>query len=140
MRQCFIAPQKPLLGIMAIKYKNSSRFNRLFKKLCKKYKTLPNDFDKLKKLSISLFHNPDIHFDNQGIVKIPGFNTSKIVIFKVKKFACRSLKGGAMSGLRVVYAYHIKKELVEFIEIYYKGNQSNHNEHLINEYLKQFGH
>lgn len=42
-----------------------------------------------------------------------------------------------MSGLRVVYAYHLEINLVEFIEIYYKGNQKNHDKKLIEKYLAQ---
>lgn len=135
MRQCFIAPQKPLSETIVIKYKNTTKFTKLFKKLAKKYKTLPDDLNKLKKISISLFHNPKIHFDNKGIVEITGFNHERVKIYKVRKFACKSLKGGAMSGLRVIYAYHHHDNLVKFIEIYYKGDQSNHSQKLIDIFL-----
>ena len=138
MRQYFIALLKPLLETTAMKYKNTPKFTKLLKKLSKKYKTLDDDFEKLKTLSISLFHDPNINFDNQGIKEIPGFGGHRVKVYKVKKFACRSLKGGAMSGLRVIYAYHLNVDLIGFIEIYYKGNQKNHNGKLVKQYFAQF--
>lgn len=42
---------------------------------------------------------------------------------KVKKFACKSLKGkGGHSGIRFTYAYFPFEDKIEFIEIYYKGD------------------
>lgn len=136
MRQCFIAHQKPQSGSMVIRYRQTTKFSKLFKKLSKKYKTLPDDFEKLKKHSISLFHSKTINFDNKGIVEITGINHNLVRFYKVRKFACRALGGGAMSGLRVIYAYQEKIDLVEFVEIYYKGNQANHSEKFIDEYLR----
>ena len=47
-------------------------------------------------------------------------------MIKVKKIACRSLKGrGVNSGLRLVYAiYEIEKRIV-FVEIYHKNDKAN---------------
>jgi len=39
----------------------------------------------------------------------------------------------------VIYAYHLKTktiELIEFIEIYYKGDKENENRERIKDYLK----
>jgi hypothetical protein len=47
-------------------------------------------------------------------------------IYKVVKFACKSLKGrGVKSGLRVIYAYFPDQDKVEFIESYFKAEQEN---------------
>jgi len=42
-------------------------------------------------------------------------------IYKVKHFRCRALKNkGSRSGIRIVYAYFLEENKVEFIQIYYK--------------------
>jgi mRNA-degrading endonuclease RelE of RelBE toxin-antitoxin system len=47
-------------------------------------------------------------------------------IYKVRKFACKALKGkGAMSGIRVIYAYFPDLDKVEFVEMYFKADQEN---------------
>jgi hypothetical protein len=46
-------------------------------------------------------------------------------IIKVRKIACRALKGkGTNSGLRLVYAYFPKEAKIILVEIYHK-NESN---------------
>lgn len=120
-----------------MEYRETVKFTKLFKKLCKKYKTLDDDFQKAKQFSIDLFHDKSKNFDNKGIVEIPGYLHQDIKVFKVRKFACRALKGGAMSGIRVTYVYHSSKEVIDFIEIYYKGNQVNHSNDLIEEYFRE---
>ena len=122
---------------MEIEYQKISKFSKEFKKLAKKYKSLNKDFDKLKKYSIELFHDSKINFDNKGIFQIPGFNHNQTNTYKVKKFACHSLKGGAMSGLRVIYAHHHQAHKIVFLEIYYKGKKSIEDKQRIKEYLSQ---
>jgi hypothetical protein len=47
-------------------------------------------------------------------------------IYKARKFACRSLKGkGAASGIRIIYGYYSDEDVIEFIEMYYKGDKAN---------------
>lgn len=41
-----------------------------------------------------------------------------------------------MSGIRVIYAYHIAASKVDFIEIYFKGEKENEDRERIKEYLK----
>jgi len=58
-------------------------------------------------------------------------------IYKVKEFACLSLKGkGSQSGIRIIYAYFEKKDRIELIEIYYKGDKENENRERILRYYK----
>jgi hypothetical protein len=45
-------------------------------------------------------------------------------IIKVKKIACRALKGrGVNSGLRLIYAYFQAEERIVFIELYHKNDK-----------------
>ena len=118
-----------------LKYQNTSQFDKDFKKLLKKFRTLDVDFENLKKYSIELYYLNNI--DNNSIFLIPDFCSEKIQICKIKKIACKSLKGrGSQSGLRIIYAYFIKTNTIEFIEIYFKGNQTNHNKGRILKYYE----
>jgi len=60
-------------------------------------------------------------------------------IYKARKFPCRALKGkGAASGLRIIYAYYENEDVIEFVEIYYKGEKENENrERILRYYGKQ---
>jgi len=85
--------------------------------------------------AIELCHIKNIN--NESVFPIPDFCNEVIKIYKLKKFACKSLKGrGVKSGIRVIYAYHITSSKIEFIEIYFKGEKENENRERIKEYLK----
>lgn len=110
-----------------INYDETEVFKRNFKKLSKKFKTLSDDIEVAKRNAIELFHLRKI--DNRSIVLIPGYQHKKFQIYKLRKFACRSLKGkGVMSGIRIIYAYEADTKRVTFIEIYFKPEQENEDE------------
>ncbi len=47
-------------------------------------------------------------------------------VIKVKKIACKSLKGrGVNTGLRLVYAYFPEEQKITFIELYHKNEKEN---------------
>ena len=99
-------------------------FNKDIKKLLKKFRTLEEDLDIFIKTELMLYHK--LNKDNKGIFPIPGLGIENPRIYKVKKFACRSLKGkGVQSGIRVIYGYSEKQDKIELIEIYYKGDKEN---------------
>ena len=99
-------------------------FGRDLKGLVKRFRTLEEDLTMLLKTQLVLFHKLGI--DNKGVFEIPGMPFSKPKIFKVKKFACRALKGrGANSGLRLIYAYFEPEDRIELVEIYFKGDREN---------------
>ena len=57
-------------------------------------------------------------------------------VYKVKKFACRSLKGkGSQSGMRLIYSYLSESDTVVLIELYYKGDKSNEDRSRIKRLL-----
>ena len=118
-----------------INYRETDSFRKDFKKLLKRYRTLEADLNVAKTNSIELFHLKNIH--NQSIFLIPGFCSETIKICKIKKFACKALKGrGAMSGIRVIYAFNVTSCAVEFIEIYFKADKENEDQERIKEYLE----
>jgi len=99
-------------------------FERDLKKLCKRFRTLEDDLATLMRAQVALYHKLDI--DNKGIFRIPGLPFNEPEIYKVKKFACRALKGrGAASGLRLIYALFREEDKVELVEIYFKGDKEN---------------
>lgn len=104
------------------KLNRHTEFERDLKKLLKRFPSLHEDLESFTKTQLVLFHKHNI--DNHGIFPIPALGITKPQIFKAKKFACKSLKGkGANSGIRIIYAYYPDEDLIEFIEIYYKGDQ-----------------
>lgn len=107
-----------------IQYEETNAFRKDLKKLLKKLKSLQEGLERVKSYAIELFHLQGL--DNHTIFPICDFCTEEIQICKIKKFACKSLKGkGANSGIRVIYAYHVALKKVVFLEIYFKADQDN---------------
>jgi hypothetical protein len=120
-----------------IEYSATDSFRKDLKKLLKRYNTLESDLEVAKINAIELCHLKRI--DNHSVFQIPGYNTDQIKVYKIKKFACRALKGrGAKSGLRVIYALHLDTMKIVFIEMYYKGDQPNEDQARIKDYLKLY--
>lgn len=105
--------------------RETEKFHKEFKKLSKKrFQSLPDDFEIFKDTQLKLFHKQKI--DNDGIVRISDLGINYPFVYKVKKFACKSLKGkGVHSGIRLIYAYFANEDIIEFIEIYHKSDKEN---------------
>ena len=107
-------------------------FEKDFKKLLKKFRTLKEDLETFIKYQLEPFHLLDQ--DNQGIKQISNLGITEPEIYKARKFASKSLKGkGVQSGIRVVYAYFEDKNKIELIEIYYKGSKEIEDKNRIKE-------
>lgn len=121
---------------MTMNYSENPEFARDFKKLLKKFPSLTEDLATVKQYDIELFHLQKI--DKHGIFKIENIgNSEDLQFFKIKKFACKALKGrGSKSGIRVIYAFYCQSCKVDFIEIYFKGEKENEDRERIKEYLK----
>lgn len=119
-------------------YDETEEFKHDFKKLRKKFPSLPTDLKVNKQYRIELFHCKEI--DSRSIFEIEGVgNTEEIKIFKVKKFQCQDLKGrGAKSGIRLIYAYFPIKQKILFIEIYFKGDKVNENKQRITDFINTY--
>ena len=111
-----------------------NEFKKDLKSLLKKYRSLNEDLDVVKKILQALpDERPPFSFqiDNLGI---------ETCVIKVKKIACKALKGkGVNSGLRLVYAYfeeieevkendiviqEAKETRIIMVEIYHKNNKA----------------
>ena len=123
---------------MQIEFGETDSFRKDIERLLKKFRSLEEDLETVKKAAIELYHLKRV--DNRSIFPIPGFCTDKIQICKIKKFACKTLKGrGVQSGMRVIYAFHLAIPKVVFIEIYFKPDQTNEDQARIKDYLKNEG-
>lgn len=114
--------------------KRLPEFERDLKRL-KRFKTLEEDLEMFEKTQLNIYHKQKI--DNEGIVPISNLGIDYPTIYKAKKFACKSLKGkGVRSGIRVIYAYYEEEDVIELIEIYYKGDKNNEDRSRILKYYK----
>ena len=93
-------------------------FDKDLKALLKRYRTLNDDLFEVKTI---LKKRPDEHppfsfrIDNLAL---------ETCIIKVKKIACKSLKGiGVNSGLRLIYAYFPNEQKITFVELYHKNDK-----------------
>ncbi len=115
-----------------------AEFEKDFKKLVKKFRTLDEDLNAFIVNQLKLAHKLDI--DNKGVVRISDLGIEHPKIYKARKFACKTLKGrGAVSGIRIIYAYYEQDDVIEFVEIYYKGNKDNEDKERILKYYKKRG-
>ena len=97
-------------------------FSRDFKQLLKKYRSLEEDLAVLIKAQLFAYHK--LQVDNHGIFPINDLGLISPQVYKVKKFACKSLKGkGVKTGIRLIYAYIPEFDEIYLIEIYLKSDK-----------------
>lgn len=140
MRRFFTARRKLLCVITMtppkITYESGKEFSKDIARLQKKFSTLPEDLEIAKKAAIQTYH---VHRrDSGGIFRITYFPSEEVEIYKLKKFACRELKGrGVRSGIRVIYAFFPDTRKVVFIEMYFKGDKESEDRRRIQRFLKK---
>jgi mRNA-degrading endonuclease YafQ of YafQ-DinJ toxin-antitoxin module len=107
-------------------FEELTEYNKDLKNLLKKYRTLNDDLGVVKQvLTAEPKARPPFSFriDNLAL---------ETCVIKVKKIACKSLKGrGVNSGLRLVYAYFKEQEKIIFIELYHKNDKENEDKQRI---------
>ena len=103
-----------------------AEFNKDLKTLLKKYRTLIEDLEVVKKvLEVTPQERPPFSFrvDNLGL---------ETYVIKVKKIACKALKGrGVNTGLRLIYAHFEAEQKITFIELYHKNDKENEDKQRI---------
>ena len=106
-------------------------FKKDLKNLLKKYRTLNEDLDVVKKVLTTVPNErPPFSFriDDLGI---------ESCVIKIKKIACKALKGrGVNSGLRLIYVFFKEEEKIIFVELYHKNDKENENRDRIKKYFK----
>lgn len=108
-----------------------TEFKKDLKNLLKKYKTLNDDLDLVKRvLEVTPDERPPFGFriDSLGL---------ETCIIKVKKIACKALKGrGVNSGLKLIYAHFPEEQKITFIELYHKNDKENEDKTRITDNFK----
>jgi hypothetical protein len=102
-------------------------FEKELLKLKKKYRSLPEDIEKLEKL---LLQNPLGLGKNFTILHYG----ESLKIIKAR-LACRSLRG---RSIRLIYAYHGDILTFVYIEIYCKSYKDNEDKERVKEYISKF--
>lgn len=108
-----------------IHYEETDEFKKELKILKRKYKSLLRDLEILKKV-LDVFPNGNSKSKFFTLTK-----NSDYTIIKTRLF-CSTLRD---SSLRIIYAYSATENKIVFIELYYKGNKTNHDTERIKSYL-----
>ena len=101
-------------------------FEKDFKRLFKKYRTLDDDLEKLKEV---LLGSPTGIGKNFVIL----YSSTSVKIVKAR-MACKALNN---RSLRIVYPYLEQDKQFEFLELYAKGDKENENQQRIKQCLEQ---
>lgn len=104
-------------------------YERDLRKLAKRWSSLPEDISVLKKV---LIVNPS----ERPPFSVRLANTKvAFPVIKIKKIACRSLRGlGCATGLRLIYGLLKEEEQIVFLELYHKADQTQPNRERISEW------
>ena len=115
-----------------MQFRQSKKFDRELKNLLKKYRSLKEDLETLKGvLKVCPQGTGEKHWNRLHVS-----SDGTITVFKVR-LACKAMKGE--SRFRVIYAYNTATDelaLVDFIEIYFKGDRVNNDQSLVEDYLE----
>ena len=130
MRQSSTATTHTLGGHTMMKFEELPDFQKEFKQLGKKFKTLPDDFARFKRkvadspprFGRAVGRHADVIRQSEGLLIVKG------------RMRCQHLRN---SSLRVIYAFIEQPSLVHFIEIYFKGDKATHNRQRIRAYIDQ---
>ena len=106
-----------------------AEFEKDFKKLEKRFRTLKDDFENMKRSLLEVHYVKNTPLPADALVDIKGCCGEKYKSQKVRKFACKSLKNlGNRSGIRIIFVIEFTEDKdfkITFIEIYYKGDKEN---------------
>ena len=119
-----------------ISYESIPEFEKDFKRLGKKFKTLKDDFETMKRFTLETHYLQGV--PTTALFPIEGFCSEDYKSVKVKKFACMSLSGrGGNSGIRVIFVVELEALKITFIEIYFKGDKKLEDRTRLSTFLKK---
>ena len=110
-------------------------FDKDFKRLQKRFRTLPKDFEIMKKYSLETHYLKGV--PTTAFVPIEGYCSEDYESLKVRKFACMALKNlGNRTGIRVIFVFEPETMKITFIEIYFKGDKENEDRYRLKQFLE----
>lgn len=114
-----------------MKFEHLQEFDKDLKNLLKRYKSLKEDLQVIQKvLQTEPSERPPFSYRLEGL----GLKTC---VIKIKKIACKSLKGrGANSGLRLIYAHFESEKRIVFVELYHKSDKELEDRQRIKSYFR----
>ena len=127
MRASFTVTSGTPCETMMMNFDELPEFQKERKRLARKYRSLSEDLQEFQNVVSVVPLGNSKHF-----AVIAQNETVRIV--KARLF-CRYLKG---SSLRVIYSYFEQEQRIEFIEIYYKGNQENEDRERVRAYVNKY--
>ena len=104
------------------------RFEKELERLTRKFRSLPDDLERLKHV-IAL--DPTGPSQHRTVLHRHG----ELFIVKGHLF-CQTLR---RDSLRIIYAYHANRITIVWIEVYHKADQANEDHARIAAYLRSFG-
>lgn len=117
-----------------------AEFEKDFKKLEKRFRTLRDDFENMKRSLLEVHYLKNTPLPANALVDIKGCCGEKYKSQKVRKFACKSLKNlGNRSGIRIIFVIEFSENKdfkITFIEIYFKGDKENEDRDRLLKFIK----
>lgn len=101
-------------------------FAREFGRLFKRFKSLNDDLEKIKKILLKQPEGTDGRHWNAL------HRSEQCIVFKTR-MVCQYLRRG---DLRLIYAYFPVESRIDFVEIYFKGDKESEDKKRIADYLK----
>lgn len=121
-----------------IEYAYIKEFKKDFKKLEKRYRTLSEDFENMKKNLLETHYIKGTSLPQNSIVNVEGFCGKTYESKKIRKFTCKSLKNlGVKSGIRIIFVFEKENLKITFIEIYHKKDQEIENKSRLRAFIKE---
>jgi mRNA-degrading endonuclease RelE of RelBE toxin-antitoxin system len=109
----------------AIRFEHWGRFEKEFDRLKRKFRTLLEDLERLKKVIALDPTGPSQH-------RTVLHRSEKACIVKGHLY-CKTLR---RDSLRIIYAYHEDRITLVWIEVYHKAQKANEDRARIAEYLR----
>jgi mRNA-degrading endonuclease RelE of RelBE toxin-antitoxin system len=114
-----------------MEFQSLPEFERDLKKLLKKFRSLKEDLETVKKvLTVQPEAMPPLSF------RLNGYDEQKHLV-KMKKVTCKALKGrGSNSGIRIIYEYQKDTQRIVFVEIYFKAESELEDKDRLKRYYQ----
>jgi mRNA-degrading endonuclease RelE of RelBE toxin-antitoxin system len=111
-----------------IRFENWGPFENELDRLARKFRTLPEDLERLKNFIALDPTGPSQH-------RTVLHRNKELYIVKGHLF-CKALR---RNSLRIIYAYHADRITIVWIEVYHKADKVNEDRARISNYLRSLG-